>query len=175
MAATEIIPHLPILRVRGHAVMLDRDLAEVYGVPTFRLNEAVKRNAARFPEDFLFQLNRQEVMGLISQIAISKGRRGGTRKLPWAFTEHGAIMAATVLNSERAVAMSLYVIRAFVRLRGELLANASLEARLHKIEKTLMVHDATLRDLYGKLKPLLLPTPESAPREMGYHTRLKKP
>jgi hypothetical protein len=175
VAATEIVPVLPILRVRGHAVMLDHDLAKVYGVPTSRLNEAVKRNAGRFPNDFLFQLAHQEVASLISQIAISKKGRGGTRKLPWAFTEHGAIMAATVLKSERAVAMSLYVVRAFVRLRGELLANVSLEMRLQKIEKTLMSHDSALRDLYEKLKPLLLPPPESEKREMGYHTHLKHP
>lgn len=162
-----------IHRIRGQVVRLDRDLARVYGVPTFRLNEAVKRNATRFPNDFLFQLTHQEGAGLISQIAISKKGRGGTRKLPWAFTEHGAIMAATVLNSERAVAMSLYVVRAFVRLRGELLTNAALEMRLQKIEKGLMMHDSSLRDLYAKLKPLSLPPPASEPREMGYHTRFK--
>jgi hypothetical protein len=173
--STPVLISEVIHRIRGQVVIIDRDLAKAYGVPTFRLNEAVKRNAERFPSDFLFQLTHQEVTGLISQIAISKKGRGGTRKLPWAFTEHGAIMAATVLNSERAVAMSLYVVRAFVRLRGELLTNATLETRLQKIEKNLMVHDSSLRALYEKLKPLLLPPPPSEPREMGFHTRIKKP
>jgi hypothetical protein len=106
---------------------------------------------------------------LIFQIGTSK-RRGGRRKLPRVFTEHGAIMAATTLNSQRAVAMSVYVVRAFVEMRRELLANATLEARLENIEKTLLTHDAALRDVYQKLKPLLLPPPEKPRRRIGFHT-----
>jgi len=165
---------IPIRHVRGHAVMLDNELAMVYGVPTHRFNEAVKRNVSKFPKDFRFQLTYQEVMDLISQNAISKTSQGGRRKLPWAFTEYGAFMAATVLSSERAVAMSIYVVRAFVKMRGALLANVEMEARLQKIEKVLLLHDSDLRDLFERIKLLLLPSPGSGGGEMGFHTRLKK-
>lgn len=101
--------------------------------------------------------------------------RGGRRYLPWVFTEHGAIMAATILNSERAVKMSTYVVRAFVRLRRELLSDAAMEVRLTKIEKELLSHGAALRTLFGKIKPLLLPPPAPPAKEMGFHTLLKKP
>ncbi len=103
-----------ILMIRGQRVVLDADLANLYGVPTSRLNEAVKRNSERFPEDFRFQLTREEVAALKSQIAMSKPGRGGRRTLAWVFNEHGSLMAATVLNSPQAVKMSLYVVRAFV-------------------------------------------------------------
>ena len=101
-----------ICTIRNQRVILDSDLAKLYDVPTFRFNEAVKRNADRFPPDFIFQLTKEEVDALTSQIAMSKPGRGGRRSLPWAFTEHGALMAATILNSPRAVAMSVYVIPA---------------------------------------------------------------
>jgi ORF6N domain len=116
-----------IVLVRGQKVLLDADLARLYGVATGRLNEQVKRNRERFPGDFLFRLTKHEVTALRSQIAISKpaAGRGGRRYAPTAFTEHGAIMAATVLNSPRAVEMSLYVVRAFVRLREVLAATRS--------------------------------------------------
>src|ERR1700736_328073 len=113
-----------ILILRGHKVILDSDLAELYGVPVKRLNEQVKRNVERFPADFMFQLSAREHDHLRSQFATSKQARGGRRYPPYAFTEHGAIMAATVLNSKRAVEMSVFVVRAFVRLR-ELLARPS--------------------------------------------------
>ena len=106
-----------ILTVRGQRVMLDSDLAEMYGVPTSRLNEAVERNRERFPRDFAFQLTLQEFRDLISQIAISKKGRGGRRKLPWAFTEHGVAMLSSVLRSSTAVTVNIEIIRAFVRLR----------------------------------------------------------
>jgi hypothetical protein len=106
-----------ILTPRGQRVILDSDLAALYGVPTFRFNEAVKRNRRRFPEDFLFQLTPEEAGSLTSQTAMSKSGRGGRRTLPWAFTEHGALQASNILNSTKAVAMSVYVIRAFIRLR----------------------------------------------------------
>ena len=186
---------LRVLTVRGRRVVLDSDLAQIYGVATFRLNEAVKRNADRFPPDFRFQLTREEAAGLISQIAISSsdhldnklvdcnslhsavstsGRHGGRRKLPWAFTEHGALMAATVLNSPRAVQMSLFVVRAFVRMREELATGAVILRRLAEIDRKLLVHDVVLRDIYRKLRPLLRPPPKPPRREIGFHTGLRR-
>jgi hypothetical protein len=119
-----IVPR--IFTLRGESVMLDSDLAALFGVETRAFNQAIARNALRFPDDFAFQITRQEFTNLISQI-VTSSLHGGRRKLPWVFTEHGAIMAATVLNSEQAVAMSVYVVRAFVKMRQELLTNATLE------------------------------------------------
>ena len=183
----------PIHSIRRQRVMLDSDLAQLYGVTTSRFNEAVKRNTNRFPLDFRFQLTREEYANLISQIAISSSedsdketdinkrplspigsRYGGLRKLPWAFTEHGALMAATVLNSSRAVQMSLFVVRAFVQMREALLAHATVFKRLAEIDKKLVTHDVILRDVYEKLRPLLNP-PAVTRKEMGFHTSLKKP
>ena len=145
----ELIPaeHIQsrILVLRGQRVLLDRDLATLYGVPTFRLNEAVKRNADRFPDDFLFQLTPEELGSLTSQFAMSKPGRGGRRTLPWAFTEHGALMAATILNSPRAVQMSLVVIRAFVRLRQLLVNQKALAAKLAELDARVGAHDARHR------------------------------
>ena len=104
------------------------------------------------------------------QIGISSSH-GGRRKVPWVFTEHGAIMAATILNSKRAVAMGVYVVRTFVKMRREMLANATLECRLEKIEKSLLTHDAALRDLYHKLRPLLLPPPDRPRPRIGFHSQ----
>jgi hypothetical protein len=163
-----------ILTVRGQKVILDRDLAAIYGVSTSRFNEAVKRNRARFPHDFAFQLTRQELRRLISQNATSSSGHGGVRKLPWVFTEHGAIMAATVLNSPQAVQMSVFVVRAFIKMREQLLDRAELEKRLSEIEKVLLSHDAALRDLYHKIRPLLLPPPESPRRKIGFGVREKR-
>lgn len=162
--------HSTIRNCRGVKVILDSDLAAIYGVPTFRFNEAVRRNIDKFPSDFLFQLTKEEVQSLISQSAISKTGRGGRRSLPWAFTEHGALQAANILNSPAASAMSVYVIRAFIRLRDELAANAALEKRLAVIEKTLTAHDNTLRDVILKIRPLLLPPTEPNKRRIGFHT-----
>ncbi len=160
--------------IRGQKVILDRDLAALYGVPTFRFNEAVKRNRERFPPDFAFQLAPQEVARLISQIAISKPGRGGLRKPPWAFTEHGAVMAANVLRSPRAVQMSVFVVRAFVKMREQLLHRTEMEKQLAEIEKGLLSHDAALRDLYAKIRPLLLPPPESPKRPIGFHVKERR-
>ena len=124
-----------IVKLRGHNVMFDADLAALYGVTTKRLNEQVKRNARRFPADFMFQLTQQEYADLRSHIATSKpAAHGGRRHLPYVFTEHGAIMAASVLNSPRAVQVSLVVVRAFVRLRQMLQSNADLAKKLHALE-----------------------------------------
>ncbi len=163
-----------IYTLRGFKVMLDSDLASLYDIETGVFNQSMRRNAHRFPPDFAFQITREEVTNLRSQIVISSSH-GGRRYMPWVFTEHGAIMAATILQSERAVSMSVYVVRAFVRLRSELLANAVLEARLQSIEKTLIAHDTGLRDLVGKIRTLLLSPPEIPPKEMGFHTKMKNP
>jgi hypothetical protein len=168
--STESIEHR-IFTIRGRRVILDADLARLYGAPTFRLNEAVKRNSKRFPADFCFQLTRDEATILISQSAISSGAHGGRRTLPWAFTEHGAMMAANVLNSPRAVQMSIFIVRAFLRMRQELVTSAAILKRLAEIDRRLLMHDVVLRDLYRKLQPLL--TPPSAPprRQIGFHVK----
>ena len=173
-----------IFVVRDQTVILDNDLARLYDVPTKALNQAVKRNAERFPVDFAFQLSAAEAEDLKSQSVTSSrdanqglafGRaeilitsHGGTRKLPWAFTEHGALMAANVLRSEKAVQMSIFVTRAFVRLREHAAANAAILKRLAEIDRTLLQHDAALRDVYRKLQPLLAPPPEPAKRRIGF-------
>jgi hypothetical protein len=166
---------LLIRSIRGQRVILDGDLAGLYGVPTFRFNEAVKRNLARFPEDFMFRLTKAEWEGLQplrSQNAILKPGRGQHRKYPpYAFSEHGALMAANILNSPRAVAMSVYVIRAFVKMREDLAANAAILKRLAEIDKTLLLHDGTLRDIYQQLRPLLEPPPQPPKPEIGFHVK----
>jgi len=160
-----------IRTIRGQRVILDSDLAKIYGVPTFRFNEAVKRNRDRFPEDFLFQLTREEFSALTSQFAILKPGRGQHRKYaPFAFTEHGALQAANVLNSPKACTMSIYVIRAFIRMREELSANQAIAKRLAEIDNTLLTHDAALRDLYQKIRPLLLPPQDPPRRKIGFKT-----
>ncbi len=174
----------PIHTVRGQRVMLDRDLARLYDVPTMVFNQAIKRNLARFPPDFIFQLTREELGNLKSQIVISspeaaeplrsqnvtlkKPGHGGARKLPWGFTEHGAIMAATILRSPRAVSMSVYVVRAFVRMREELLTNAVILKRLAQHDKKLLEHDLVLQDVVEKLLPLLDPPPEKQKPFIGF-------
>jgi hypothetical protein len=167
----------PIHVIRGQRVMLDGDLARLYGVATMVFNQAIKRNRARFPRDFLFQITREEFGHLKSQIVISSSpppnaplsRHGGARKLPWAFTEHGAIMAATLLRSLRAVAMSVYVVRAFVQMRETLLANAVILKRLAQIDKKLLEHDVVLQDVVEKLLPLLNPPERSPKRRIGFY------
>ena len=137
-----------IREVRGQKVILDTDLARIYGIPTFRLNEAVKRNRERFPEDFMFPLTGAEAAALTSQFAISKKGRGGRRTLPYAFTEHGAIMAANVLNSSHAVQMSVFVVRAFLKMRALLGDKRELAQKLVSLEKELKkrldVHEAVI-------------------------------
>jgi hypothetical protein len=195
-----------ILTLRGQKVILDADLAGLYGVQTRRLNEQVKRNADRFPMDLMFQLTAQEWSNLKSQSATSslqpaqeekvgslrsqnatlnrgeansslrsqivtlKAGRGQHRKyMPFVFTEHGALMAAMVLNSPEAVAMSLFVIRAFVRMREQLAANAAILKRLAEIDKTLLEHDQALGVIWEQLQPLLAPPPDPPRRRIGFH------
>ena len=158
-----------ILVLRNQKVILDTDLADLYGVTVKRLNEQLKRNLQRFPPDFLFTLTRVEYQNLRSQNATSRSAHGGRRYLPYAFTEHGAIMAATILNSPNAVAMSVFVVRAFMQMREQLAANAAILKRLAEIDKTLLEHDSALRTIWTKLQPLLAPPPEKPRRRIGFN------
>jgi phage regulator Rha-like protein len=152
-----------ILVLRHQRVILDADIAELYGVPVKVLNQQIKRNHKRFPADFVFQLTFREHASLRSQFVTSKERRGGRRYAPYAFTEHGAIMAATVLNSERAVEMSVFVVRAFVRLREMLANNRKLAGKIDELESRLDTHDSAIQDLIEAIKELM--TPEDPPRK----------
>lgn len=151
-----------ILFLRHQRVILDVDIAELYGVPVKRLNEQVKRNRERFPSDFMFRINAREQKSLRSQIATSKESRGGRRYAPYVFTEHGAIMAATVLNSERAVQMSVFVVRAFVRLREMLASNRRLAGKIDELEERLDTHDSKIQEVIEAIRDLM--TPEELPR-----------
>ena len=166
---------LPLIQtIRGQRVILASDLARLYAVPTKRLNEAVKRNKTRFPSDFGFQLTRIEALEHSrSQIATLK-QGANIKHLPYVFTEHGAIMAATVLNSPQAVAMSVYVIRAFVQQREVIAANETILKRLADIDKTLLQHNSALRDIYQKLLPLLQPPPDPPKPKIGFREPLAK-
>ena len=159
-----------IYSLRGQRVMLDSDLAAIYGTSTMRLNEQFKRNRKRFPDDFAFVLTRKEFTNLISQDAISRSH-GGRRTLPIAFTEHGAIMLASVLNSEIAVQASVRVVRAFVRLREMVAANAQLASKLAELERRLDSHDEAIVDLFATLKRLLEAPEPPKRREIGFHVR----
>jgi hypothetical protein len=197
-AAEPLTPMIYVLR--GQRVILDADLARIYGVATFRFNEAFKRNRHRFPADFAFQLTAGEFAALrapidsdmgapdssqsamsssppsdvghevmSSQFARRLSLRRGTAYRPWAFTEHGALMAANILHSERATHMAVYVVRAFVQMREQLAANAAILKRLAEIDKTLLEHDAALRDVYRKLLPMLQPPPEPPKCRIGFN------
>lgn len=179
---------LSIASLRGQRVIMDADLAALYGVETKRFNEQVKRNLDRFPADFMFQLDAREFDSLRSQFATLKTGRGQHRKyLPYAFTEHGAIMAATILNSPRAVEVSVYVVRAFVRLREAATLHKDLAERLdlleEKTESLAMQHDTFSRNTRNQLRQVfealreLTVLPEPAKRPIGFvtHEEKKKP
>jgi phage regulator Rha-like protein len=163
-----------ILLMRGRKVILDSDLAELYGVEVKRLNEQVKRNAERFPADFVFRVKATD---LRSQIATSNeevGRakkrassRGGRRYQPFAFTEHGAIMAATVLNSKKAVEMSIFVVRAFVRMREALATNQKILAKLRDLEEKIGIHDAQIQEIVEAIQEMMTPPPAKG-RKIGF-------
>ena len=153
-----------ILFLRHQRVILDTDLAELYGVPVKRFNEQVKRNQERFPADFMFQLTSRERDALRSQFATSNKSRGGRRYSPYAFTEYGAIMAATVLNSERAVQISVFVVRAFVRLRDMLATNRRLAGKIDELENRLDTHDSAIVNLFATIKRLMIPRKKRGPR-----------
>ncbi|HEY4247096.1 MAG TPA: ORF6N domain-containing protein [Lacunisphaera sp.] len=184
-----------IFTIRGQRVILDTDLARLYGTTTKRFNEAFKRNASRFPADFAFQLKAEEFAALRSQIAItyskvidkenaasnwsqfatsSKAVHRGTVYRPWAFTEHGAVMAANMLRSPKAVEMSIYVVRAFIKQRELLATNATILKRLAEVDKTLLEHNSALLSLWKKLQPLLALPSDRPRKEIGFHTGLKK-
>mgnify|MGYP000265344806 CR=1 FL=1 len=162
-----------ILTIRGKKVILASDLAEVYGVAAKVLNQAVKRNAARFPSDFAFQLTREEAKAatrLRSQfVTLKRGQH--IKYLPRVFTEHGAIMAATVLNSLEAIQMSVFVVRAFVKMREALISRSELERRLLRIENVLLAHDESIRELYDQIRPLLLPPPDPPRKRIGFEAK----
>ncbi len=153
-----------ILLIRGQKVMLDRDLAELYEVQTFRLNEQVKRNRNRFPQDFMFQLTREEAKFLTSQFARSKQGRGGRRTLPYAFTEQGVAMLSSVLRSERAVQVNIAIMRAFVKLRAILASHEGLARKLGEMEKK---YDAQFKVVFDALRQLMAP-PAKPPRRIGF-------
>lgn len=154
-----------ILILRGHKVLLDADLAALYGVETRRLNEQVRRNRERFPGDFIFELTAGEFANLKSQFATSSW--GGRRKQPIAFTEHGAIMAATILNSPRAVEMTIYVVRAFVQLREMLTSNKEVAQKLAELERKLATHDQAITGIIKTIRELMNP-PEPKKRPIGF-------
>jgi hypothetical protein len=160
-------PNIRILTIRDQKVVLDVDLAAVYGVPTKVLNQAFRRARNRFPRDFAFQLSVEEYDAMRSQIVT--GSRRNIRYRPWAFTEHGALQVANILRSDRAIAMSVYVIRAFIELREKVATNAAILKRLAEIDKSLLEHDTALREIYQKLLPLLSPLPEPPRRQIGFH------
>jgi phage regulator Rha-like protein len=163
-----------ILVLRGQKVILDADLAELYGVRVRHLNQQVKRNAKRFPLAFRFQLSAQEFKILRSQNVISSPGHGGARYRPYVFTEHGSIMAATVLNSERAIEMSVFVVLAFVRMRRALSANRQVLSKLAEIERRLESHDAEIQDLMEAIRELISP-PDPPRRRIGFEAAPESP
>jgi ORF6N domain len=156
-----------IFVLRGQRVILDRDLAELYGVQVRHLNQQVKRNAKRFPPAFRFQLSQHELKLLRSQNVISTATHGGARYLPHVFTEHGAIMAATVLNSERAIEMSVFVVLAFVRMRRAIAGNRHILTKLSELERRLETHDSEIQALMDALRELMDP-PEPTRTRIGF-------
>src|SRR5712671_4733141 len=158
--------------VRGQKILLDSDLALLYGVPTKRLNEQVSRNRGRFPADFIFRLSRDEMQTLNrSQIATGSQRYRDPRFLPYAFTEHGSIMAATILNSKRAVEMTIYVVRAFVQMRSILFANTELARQFTELERKVSTHDQAIVGILKAIRELMNP-PVSRP--IGFTANIDK-
>ncbi|MGN6553712.1 MAG: ORF6N domain-containing protein [Verrucomicrobiota bacterium] len=163
-----------IFLIRGQRVLLDSDLAKIFGVTTGQLNQAVKRNAKRFPVDFAFQLQGQEFKNLISQFVISSSH-GGRRTLPRVFTEHGALMLGNVLNSKVAVEASVRVIRAFISMREQLAAHKELSGKLAELETRVSGHDGAIQDLFEAIRQLIEPPTEAKPKEIGFHIRETAP
>ena len=157
-----------ILLIRGEKVIVDGDLAEFYGVQTKRLNEQVKRNKDRFPDDFMFQLSEKEKSEVVANCDhLSKLKY--SKALPYVFTEHGAIMAASVLSSPRAIEVSVYIVRAFVKLRRMVADNKEMSWRIAKIERQLAGHDEQIVELVKVIKQLLKPDPPPKTRRIGFH------
>ena len=163
---TEMIER-KIYLIRGHKVMIDSDLAELYGVKTKVLIQGVKRNAQRFPQDFMFQLNNQEVISLRSQIVTSKSGRGGRRYVPYVFTEQGVAMLSSVLNSERAIQVNIAIMRAFVKLREILSTHKELAHKLTELERKIERHDEEIKVIFDAIRQLMKP-PESKTKKIGF-------
>lgn len=159
-----------ILVLRGHRVMLDADLAKLYGVTTFNLNKAVKRNIDRFPDDFMFRLATQETTALTFQIGISKpGGRGGRRYAPYVFTEQGVAMLSSVLRSKRAIQVNIAIMRTFVKLRELAASHRSLATKLAQLERKVGGHDGQIRSLFDAIRQLMEP-PATKSRRIGFKT-----
>lgn len=154
--------------IRGQKVMLDTDLALLYRVATFRLNEQVKRNRKRFPRDFMFQLNAEEADCLTSQFAMSNAGRGGRRTLPYAFTEQGVAMLSSVLNSERAVQVNIAIMRAFVKLREIIATHRELAHKIGELERKFQTHDSQIQAVFDAIRELLAPKPKPLKRRIGF-------
>lgn len=174
---TSVIPDEAVINkiyyIRGQKVMLDSDLAELYGIATFRLNEQVKRNIARFPEDFMFQLTSDEWESLTSQIAISKKGRGGRRTIPYVFTEHGVLMLSSVLNSEQAIQVNIQIMRIYTKIREMLAAHQDVFIRMEQVEKQMIKHDQKIELLFDYLSKFI--EKEDQPREkVGYRIGKEK-
>jgi hypothetical protein len=158
-----------ILLIRGQKVMLDRDLAELYGVPTKALNQAVRRNVARFPDDFMFQLSGEEFENWRSQIVTSNsGAKMGIRRRPYVFTEQGVAMLSSVLNSDRAIEVNIAIMRAFVRLREILATHKDLAAKLDELERKLGEHDKKFQIVFEAIRQLMAPPPPAKKRRIGF-------
>ena len=171
MNSKEIIQPLKIensiLLIRGEKVLVDADLASFYGVPTKRLNEQVKRNKNRFPEDFLFQLTREEKKELVANCDHLKNLKY-SKSLPFVFTEHGALMAASVLNSSRAVEVSVYIVRAFVKLRRIISEHKEIARKISQLERRLIDHDDQILQIVQALKQLLKPDLPPKKNRIGF-------
>ena len=175
MPNTAIIPVDAIAKritfIRGQRVIIDADLAQLYGVSTNAPNQAVKRNRARFPDDFMFQLSGEEFSYWKSQIVISNPRaKMGLRKVPYAFTEHGAYMAGNVLNSSRAIEVSMFIVRAFIQMRDLLATHKNIAKQLSALDKRVTGQDKTIAQIIATIHRLLEPPAAPKKRPMGFHT-----
>ena len=175
----DIVPVIPeeilmskIFYIRGQKVMLDKDLAELYEVQTKVLNQAVKRNINRFPEAFMFQLSKNEFESLRSQIVTLNARGTHPKYLPYVFTEHGVCMLSTVLNSEKAVQISIFIINAFIKMREILASNVDLKKQIEKIESKLLNVDEEIQTIFNVIKELIS-VPKRPKKEIGFHTHMK--
>ena len=170
-----IVPAKPIesliLVIRGQRVMLDADLAALYGVPTKVFNQAVKRNLKRFPQDFMFQLNPEEKQQVVTNCD-HLAKLKFSPNLPYAFTEHGTVMAANILNSDRATQASVFVVRAFVRLREILATHKEIAAKVEELERKLTSHDRQIIEIVKVIKQLMAP-PKAEPKPIGFATKIK--
>jgi len=171
---TQLVPVEQVERLihlaRGEKVLLDADLAMLYGVETKALNRAVKRNRSRFPQDFMFQLTAEEAANLRCQTGASSSGYGGRRYLPYAFTEQGVAMLSSVLRSERAVQVNVAIMRAFVSLRRMLAGNEALARKLAELDRRLEGHDAAIKSLFDTIRELMA-LPAKPRREIGFHAK----